>query len=116
MAIDTLKGTFSNPIKAISLKFTNKVKIAKIMSQLSLKLSTADRKRLNSQLENRLTDKFKLFFRIEKQDLLDQRIVLAKTKDVVQIIIAIQNKSPYIPVDLNNIRNFLQNFGLIEMA
>ena len=68
--------------------------------------------RFKSSFENRLGEKLKFYFRLDKQFLALGKIKLAETNDVIQITIAIQNKS-HSHITTDNIKKYFMDLNLL---
>lgn len=110
---DPCSGAFGQPIQTVGLKISLKTSIKEVLANLSDKLSPETKRRLNNEFTARLDEKFRFYFRLDKQQAILGRFVLANTSDVIQVIIAVQNKNPKSSVDLDQIKNFLAEYGII---
>ncbi|MFW9851660.1 MAG: RNA-binding domain-containing protein [Candidatus Thorarchaeota archaeon] len=106
---EKLEGGYKNPIKYIRLVVTKANLIDKIMKSLSSKLSQEDKKKLNSEFESRIDMKKKSFFlRLDKEDLANNRINIASTKNIVKVSLKMRTFTKDV-----NLKRFLENNGIL---
>ena len=106
---EKLEGGYKNPIKYLRLAFTKASLIDKIMKNLSSKLSQEDKKKLNLEFESRIDMKNKSFFlRLDKEDLANNRISLASSKNIVKVSLKMRAFTKDV-----NLKEFLENNGLL---
>jgi RNA binding exosome subunit len=106
---EKLEGGYRNPIKYMRLVVTKANLIDKIMKSLSSKLSQEDKKKLNLEFESRIDMKNKSFFlRLDKEDLANNRISLASTKNIVKISLKMRAFTKDV-----NLKEFLENNGIL---
>ena len=106
---EKLEGGYRNPIKYIRLVITKANLIDKIMKNLSSKLSQEDKKKLNSEFENRIDMKSKSFFlRLDKEDLANNRINITSTKNIVKVSLKMRAFTKDV-----NLKEFLENKGIL---
>lgn len=108
-----MTGTYGQLITDLRLFLKKQADIKAFLNLLSNSLSVEDKQNLKRELSNRLDDKFKFYFRLEKQALTQNKVKLAKSRDVVQIIIANLNQSPMIKTKPEHISNFYQSLNII---
>ncbi len=75
-------------------------------------MSQEDKILLKSSFENRIDEKLKFYFRLDKQLLALGKLKLAETNDVIQITIAIQNKS-HSQITIDNIKKYFIDLNLL---
>ena len=75
-------------------------------------MSKEDKILLKSSFENRLDEKLKFYFRLDKQFLTLGKVKLAETNDVIQITFAIQNKS-HSNITTEILRNYFIDLNLL---
>ena len=106
---EKLEGGYRNPIKYIRLVITKANLIDKIMKSLSSKLSQEDKKKLNSEFENRIDMKNKSFFlRLDKEDLANNRIKITSTKNIVKVSLKMRAFTKDV-----NLKEFLEKTGIL---
>ncbi len=106
---EKLEGGYKNPIRYIRLAITKANLIDKVMKSLSSKLSQEDKKKLNLEFESRIDMKKKSFFlRLDKEDLANNKISLASTKNIVKVSLKIRAFTKDV-----NLKEFLENNGIL---
>ena len=113
ITIEHLAGSFGNPIRSIVITLNSRKVIEPALTQLGEKLSIDDKKTLEIQFSQRLDKKHKYYLRLDKQQSALEQTTLAESKDVIQIILAVQNKTPYTSMTEDHIRNLFRKFNLI---
>ena len=104
--VDNCSGAYGQRITNIEVNLTTKKFIQPLIIQLGEKLSDQNKLTLSNQFSQRLDSKYKLYLRIDKQQAFQGRIELATTPDAIQFMIAIQNKSPMIPLSVDIVKNY----------
>ncbi len=107
--VNKCTGAFSQRIFDLLIVLKIQKSIKYVLAKITDNLSTEDKTQLKYSFENRLDDKLKFYFRLDKQFLALGKIKLAKTNDVVQITIAIQNKSHFHITSENIEKYFIDN-------
>ena len=110
--INNCTGTFSQKILDILIVLKIQKSIKYVITKIAENLSKKDKTRLKSSFENRLDDKLKFYFRLDKQFLTLGKVRLAETNDVIQITIAIQNKS-HSQITTDNIKKYFMDLNLL---
>jgi len=110
--VNNCTGAFSQKILdvLIVLKIQKSIKYA--IAKIAENLSKEDKILLKSSIDNRLDEKMKFYFRIDKQSLALRKVKLANTNDVIQITIAIQNKS-HSQITSDNIKKYFMDLNLL---
>ena len=111
--VDNCSGTYGQRITNIEVNLITKKFIQPMMTQLGEMLSDQDKLTLTSEFSQRLDQKYKLYLRIDKQQAFQGRITLATTADAIQMIIAIQNKSPMNPLSVEIVKNYFRTRQLL---
>jgi hypothetical protein len=111
--LENLAGSYGNPIRALSVKLSTQAEIKEFIRNLITILNPEVRDTLRSELEERLDDRHKFFFRIAKQALALGSIELAYDSDVIRIILALYCKNPKITITLEDIRSFLERIQIL---
>jgi len=91
--VNNCTGTFSQKILDVLIVLKIQKSIQYVIAKIAENLSKEDKILLKSSINNRLDEKLKFYFRLDKQSLALGNVKLANTNDVIQITIAIQNKS-----------------------
>ena len=110
--VNNCTGAFSQKILDILIVLKIQKSIKYVLAKIIENLSKEDKSQLKFSFENRLDDKLKFYFRLDKQFLALGKIKLAKTNDVIQIIIAIQNKS-HSHITSENIKKYFMDLNLL---
>jgi RNA binding exosome subunit len=110
--INICTGTFSQKILDILIVLKIQKSIKYVIAKIAENLSKDDKILLKTSIDNRLDEKLKFYFRLDKQSLALGKIKLANTNDVIQIIIAIQNKS-HSPITSDNIKKYFMDLNLL---
>jgi len=111
--ISQLTGTFGNSIYGIEIKINRQKNIKPVLQKLSEALSNEDKLQLEREVSDRLDEKYHFYFRISKQSFIRNQLTIAKeTKDVIQVIIAIHNTTPYTTVHNIDICKFFRENGI----
>ena len=116
MTVEHLTGSFGNPIRSIVITLNSRKVIEPALTQLGEKLSIEDKKNLEKQFTERLDEKHKFYLRLDKQQAVFENASLANSSDVIQIILAVQNKTPYTPMTEDHIRNLFSKFDLLPTS
>jgi RNA binding exosome subunit len=107
--VDHLTGTYGNPIHSIEISLNKQKKITLGLEKLTELIPDQNKIQLEQEFESRLDEKHHFYFRIAKQLFILNQIVLGKeNKDVIQVIIAIFNKTPYSQVYSDHIKELLR--------
>jgi len=110
--VNNCTGAFSQKILDILIVLKIQKSIKYVIAKLAENLSEEDKNRLNSSFRNRIDDKLKFYFRLDKQFLALKKVKLAKTNDVIQITIAIQNKF-HSQITSENIKKYFMDLNLL---
>ena len=110
--INNCTGTFSQKILDVLIVLKIQKSIKYVIAKIAENLSNEDKIRLNSSFKSRLDNKLKLYFRLDKQFLTLGKVKLAETSDVIQVIIAIQNKS-HSHITPDNIKKYFMDLNLL---
>ena len=111
--IDNLAGSYGNPIRALIIKMTTQSQIREFIANLTQILGSEVKETLNREVETRLDEKHKFFFRIAKQSLALGAIELAYDSDVIRITLAVYCKNPKISITTEDIRVYFQNLQIL---
>ena len=111
--IDNCSGTFGQRITNIEVNFKVQKKIKVILSVLTEKLSDSDKKFLSKSFQQRLDEKYKFFFRLDKQYAVIDQVKIARHPDVIQVIVAVQNRNLQIPLTVEIVRDYFKTLNLI---
>ncbi len=110
--VNNCTGVFSQKILDLLIVLKIQKSIKYVLAKFADNLSKEDKIRLNSSFENRLDDKLKFYFRLDKQFLALGKVKLAKTNDVIQTTIAIQNKA-HSHITSENIKKYFIDHNLL---
>jgi len=110
--INNCTGAFSQKILDVLIVLKIQKSIKYVVGKMGEKLSKDDKILLKFSFENRLDEKLKFYFRLDKQFLALGKIKLAETNDVIQITIAIQNKS-HSHITTDNIKKYFMDLNLL---
>ncbi len=110
--INNCTGAFSQKILDVLIVLKIQKSIKYVVEKIAEKLSKEDKILLKSSFENRLGEKLKFYFRLDKQFLALGKVKLAETNDVIQITIAIQNKS-HSHIATDNIKKYFMDLNLL---
>jgi RNA-binding protein len=113
-SIDHLTGSYSNPIRVITIKIQKKQDVKLALGLITHNLSKSEKKSLCDEIEHRVDIKNKFYFRLEKQQIAQGKIKLAESSDVIQIIISILNKTPNILLTVDHLLKYFKEMGLIS--
>ena len=113
LRVDNCSGAYGQRITNIEIRLTTKKFIQPTITQLGEILDDQDKMTLNQEFSQRLDQKYKFYLRIDKQQAFQGRIQLAHTTDAIQIIIAIQNKTPMIPLSDEIVKNYFKTRQLL---
>ena len=111
--MQNLAGTYGNPIRAIIAKVDTQASIKSVLDALSKNITSETKTILNQEFENRLDEKFRFYFRLDKQLLTLNKVETTNDSDVVRITIAFQNKNPKSKPTVDDFRKILQDFQLL---
>jgi len=111
--VDNCSGAYGQRITNIEVSLNTKKFVEPVMTHLGEKMSDQDKLTLACEFSQRLDQKYKLYLRIDKQQAYQGRIVLAPTADAIQIIIAIQNKTPMNPLSVDIVKNYFKTRQLV---
>jgi RNA binding exosome subunit len=109
--IDNLAGTYGNPIRAITIKYHTQQMIHSIITKITSLMPPEIKLLLINEFSQRLDEKNKFYFRINKQLLAIGKFELAQGSDVIRIIISIENRNPKVHVDSNMVFEYLKKVG-----
>ncbi len=112
LAIDHCSGQFSQRISSFLLRLKTQKLIKIALNDLAEHLSAVDKEKLASEFTSRLDEKFKFYFRLDKQKSAIGQINLGSKSDTIQIIIMVQNKTPMIPMTQETVKEYFQSEGL----
>ncbi|MHA1510937.1 MAG: RNA-binding domain-containing protein [Promethearchaeota archaeon] len=110
--INNCSGAFSQKILDVLIVLKIQKSIKYVVEKIAEKLSKEDKNLLKFSFENRLDEKLKFYFRLDKQFLALGNVKLAETNDVIQITIAIQNKS-HSHITTDNIKKYFMDLNLL---
>ena len=110
--VNNCTGAFSQKILDVLIVLKIQKSIKYVAAKIAENLSDEDKILLKSSFENRIDEKLKFYFRIDKQFLSLGKVMLAKTNDVIQITIAIQNKS-HSQIKIDNIKKYFIALNLL---
>ncbi len=110
--VNNCTGAFSQKILDVLIVLKIQKSIKYVITKISENLSMADKILLKSSFENRIDEKFKFYFRLDKQFLALGKVKLSETNDVIQITIAIQNKS-HSQITIDNIKKYFIDLNLL---
>ena len=110
--VNNCTGAFSQKILDVLIVLKIQKSIKYVAAKIAENLSDEDKILLKSSFENRIDEKLKFYFRIDKQFLALGKVMLAKTNDVIQITIAIQNKS-HSQIKIDNIKKYFIALNLL---
>lgn len=110
--VNNCTGTFSQKILDVLIVLKIQKSIKYVIAKIAENLSKDDKILLKSSMDNRLDEKFKFYFRLDKQSLALGKVKLANTNDVIQITIAIQNKS-HSQITSDNIKKYFMDLNLL---
>lgn len=110
--INNCTGAFSQKILDVLIVLKIQKSIKYVTAKIAENLSEEDKILLKSSFENRLDEKLKFYFRLDKQFLALGKVKLAETNDVIQITIAIQNKS-HSQITIENIKKYFIDLNLL---
>lgn len=113
--LDHCNGTHGQKIDNFQVKLTVQKKIKIFLSQLAKNMTLEAKKRLNEEIPHRLSEKFKLYIRWDKQHFIQNQYQLVEHSDVIQVVIAFQNKNPNSELSLEDIRGYLLKFDVIAL-
>jgi hypothetical protein len=88
--------------------------IKSLIDKFASLLLASDKKILQEEFDNRLDEKYRFYFRIEKQDAYRGNIRVAQSSDVIQVIIAVQNKTPNIELSTTDVKTYFLSLNMIE--
>ena len=110
--VNNCTGTFSQKILDVLIVLKIQKSIKYVITKFAENLSKEDKILLKSSINNRLDEKLKFYFRLDKQSLALGNVKLANTNDVIQITIAIQNKS-HSHITSDNIEKYFMDLNLL---
>ena len=110
--VNNCTGAFSQKILDVLIVLKIQKSIKYVAAKIAENLSDEDKILLKSSFKNRIDEKLKFYFRIDKQFLSLGKVMLAKTNDVIQITIAIQNKS-HSQIKIDNIKKYFIALNLL---
>jgi len=110
--VNNCTGTFSQKILDVLIVLKIQKSIKYVIAKFAEYLSKEDKILLKSSIDNRLDEKSKFYFRLDKQSLALGDLKLANTNDVIQITIAIQNKS-HSHITTENIKKYFMDLNLL---
>jgi RNA binding exosome subunit len=114
LSIQNLTGTYGNPILGYELTLSTKKYLTAALPVLSRNLLEFDKVTLGRELEQRTDEKYNFYFRLSKQAFICGRLELAQnTKDIIKVVVSIHNMTPYTPVEITHIKDFLRNLEII---
>ena len=110
--ISNCTGAFNQKILDLFINLKIQKSIQDVIGKIGRILSKEDKIRLSSSFENRLDDKLKFYFRLDKQFLALGILKLAERNDVIQVSIAVQNKS-HSPITSEDIKKYFKDLNLL---
>ena len=111
--VDNCSGAYGQRITNIEVNLITKKFVQPLMAQLGELLGDQDKLTLTTEFSQRLDQKYKFYLRIDKQQAFQGRIALATTADAIQLIIAIQNKTPMNPLSEEIVKNYFRTRQLL---
>lgn len=81
----TFQGHYGNPIKRLTLTITGR-NADKVFKNIISKMTSTDRKIIDTTLENRLDSSSHLYIRLSKQDAYQGNVVLYEGDDIIKIV------------------------------
>ena len=111
--IDNCSGAFGQRITNLEINLTTKKYIQPMITRLGELLSGQDKLTLNKEFSQRLDHKYKVYLRIDKQSAYNGSVKLATSADAIQFIIAVQNKSPMLPLSGDIVKNYFKTLELL---
>jgi len=110
--VNNCTGTFSQKILDVLIVLKIQKSIKYVVAKIAENMSEEDKILLKSSFENRIDEKLKVYFRLDKQFLALGKLKLAETNDVIQITIAIQNKA-HSHITIDNIKKYFIDLNLL---
>jgi len=111
--MQNLAGSYGNPIHAIIAKVDVQASIKFVLDSLSKNITLETKDALNQEFENRFDEKYRFYFRLDKQLLTLDKVEMTNDSDVVRIMIAFQNKNPRSKPTVDDFRKILQEYQIL---
>ena len=106
-------GSHGQRIDSLTFKITNKHEIEGFLERLAQQIPLNVKIQLDSELVQRMDEKFKIFLRFDKQAAILGNLILVPHSDVYVIILAFQNKNPKCAMTSEDIRTYLTQHHLL---
>ncbi|UYP46541.1 RNA-binding protein [Candidatus Lokiarchaeum ossiferum] len=112
--IEHCSGQYGQRISSLLVRLKIQKLIKQALEDLAHHLSIIEKEKLASEFHSRLDEKFKFYFRLDKQNSAMGHICLGNKSETIQVIIMIQNKTPNIPISVEAARDYYKQLHLIE--
>ncbi len=111
--LDNLSSIFNTPIRGVTITISKQKRIKAVLAHIAKLMPQLSKDKLESNIERRINDKNRLFFRLDKQYLVNGKLRVMEGSDCIQIMIAPINKNPMADFTKSHIKEFFKEKNLI---